>query len=550
LDNLCVSNCSIRDNIKSDQKRADFDSIVSFKKIAHIEGCVWNHADKDRGLILLDQEVAMNEEVKMMESMKAVKIDANGDTVLDNLVNAECELRMSMSVMEKKLMSKFRPFRRHQIQMPFLKIQAKVHKLTHEQILNKDVSALTFRPVNDSKFFVTKPLARALMNLLRDLNVQVVSRFPNLSNSFPTSGWDVARDLQSACSFSEADYSIHYSCDLSDAYTNCDLQDLLDSVRFCYRVVGGEDSAWKTVLIEKLASFVFKNSFVEAGGSIWVCGSMLPMGCVASGEALDTISLAGELVSLCGVLEADMDSAPAYLKNITEVITVDDYKKFRDDTKVHDSSNNIEEIFNNLRGVASGIFPLSIPITFEISIFYGSFLDCVFFKNVATDSFTTTVRLNLTAPSTWVDASSCSSTSYLTASFMSNTIRAYRISNEEKLFSQYVFFLQAEMRKANHPEETIGKIKDKVLNHVANNLCKETLRSVRVKEERKFCKPTVYSPSSGSDAILIKVIKAAYGASGQKDLVCLPARKLRVKSQNVVFTKKSHKKLMFRLAKK
>ena len=386
------------------------------------------------------------------------------------------------------------------------------------------------------------------MDLLRQLNRDVVEMFSRLSSLYPSSGWDVAEELQRSTAFTQKDFSIFYSCDLGDAYSNCCLSDLIAAVTFLYGLSDKSDNSWKLDLVIRLASFVFNNVFVEAGGSIWRCGSRLPMGCVASGEALDCICLAGEVVSLCGETGDVGTRVPSYLRNIGQ-ITVDSYCRFRDDTKIVDSSDSLEEIILNLRNVACGIFPPQVPVSFEVSAFLGSFLDCVFFKNVSSNSYSTCVRMNLTSSSKWPDASSCTTPSYLTSSFLTNVIRAYRITNEEKLFEKYISFLQMEMRSAKHSEDVIAKVTRKARVHIQKNISSETLRSIMVRNpDRKFCRPTMFSPISRSDSILIKVLAEAYKASGQEDVSCLPSRRVGRKLQNIVFTKKSHKIVMKKIA--
>ena len=187
------------------------------------------------------------------------------------------------------------------------------------------------------------------------------------------------------------------------------------------------------------------------------------------------------MASICGVDNQYVSMMPAYLRKIENTLTLTDYCRYRDDTKVMDNSNNVEEIIRNLQGVALGIFPPTIPISFEITIFYGSFLDVVFFRNVSSNLFSTTVRMNLSSPSKWADASSSSTPAYLVSPFLSNLIRAYRITNEEKLYLRYITFLQSEMRNAKYSKDVICKVTTSALNHIEKNICKRTLRSLRDK---------------------------------------------------------------------
>ena len=150
----------------------------------------------------------------------------------------------------------------------------------------------------------------------------ITSKFSKLNNLLPFDGWTISEHLQNTVSFCSTRYSIFYSCDLSDAYSNCSLDDILQAANMLYRITGGPDMEWKLDLVSKLATFILSNSFVEAGGFIWKCGLRLPMGCCASGEALDTICLGGEVANLCGVSTMMRSFLPAYLTNIDKLLTV------------------------------------------------------------------------------------------------------------------------------------------------------------------------------------------------------------------------------------
>ena len=437
-----------RDHIKMvDEIEQDFKSIDSMKNVSVIEGCLWNHIDKNRGLLLLEASDVLKAEREMMTKMEAVLVCKEPEEILEELREKERLLRCGFGKEQKKYMKDFKLMRKDKAKFPFMKIQAKIHKLSKEQIENKDVQALKFRPVNDSKFFVTKPAATALLGILRDVNVNVVKRFKNLSGIFPKSGWEVAQDLKMSSSFSSKPYSVFYSCDMSDAYTNCSLQDLISAVKFLFSVVDRDkDSVWKEDLAIKLATFVFTNGYIEAAGDVWLAGDMLPMGCVASGEALDSIGLAGEVSALVDMSDCGMEGEAVLQQN--NRLTVDTYCRYRDDIRIVDSKNDLQAIVRNMNVIASKLFPSNVKISFDLSVFYGSFLDTVFFRNVSTNSFTTCVRLNLSSSSSSVNASSCIPTGHKIAGFLSNGIRGYRLCSEPSLYCSYLWMLEEEMRSA------------------------------------------------------------------------------------------------------
>ena len=124
--------------------------------------------------------------------------------------------------------------------------------------------------------------------------------------------------------------------------------------------------------------------------------------------------------------------------------------------------------------------------------------------------------------------------------FLSNLIRAYRITNEEKLYLKYIMFLQSEMRNAKHSKDMISKVTTSALNHIEKNICKRTLHSLRDKSSKNlFCPSTVFSSTTNSDGVLINTLHEAYQTSGQRNLVFLPSRTVGRKMHNIVFVKSS-----------
>ena len=91
--------------------------------------------------------------------------------------------------------------------MAFPKLNPKIHKLNGLDIKAKNLDSLKFRPVCDSKFFPTKPCARALASLLVSLKERIFCLYPSMRGFYPLSGTDVARKLP-LCLFGFCTFSI------------------------------------------------------------------------------------------------------------------------------------------------------------------------------------------------------------------------------------------------------------------------------------------------------------------------------------------------------
>ena len=59
---------------------------------------------------------------------------------------------------------------RRQVSFPFLKSLHKVHKMSEEEVRNKDLSSIKFRPVVDAKHWLTKGYSTVVMQMMRELS--------------------------------------------------------------------------------------------------------------------------------------------------------------------------------------------------------------------------------------------------------------------------------------------------------------------------------------------------------------------------------------------
>jgi hypothetical protein len=395
---------------------------------------------------------------------------------------------------------------------------------------------------------VTKPAAKALMCILREFNLMIIKKFDKLSGIFPLNGWDVARNLKCSQSFSGKKFSVFYSCDLSDAYTNCSLQDLISAIEVLCSVMSGMIPDWKKDLAVRLAKFVFSCSYVETAGGIWLTGEVLPMGCVASGEALDTIGLAGEVSTLGNISLESRLTGPKYIYG-EESLDVDDYNRYRDDTRVVDNKDDMEAIIENMKVLATKVFPPHIKISFEVSVFCGTFLDTMFFRNVSTNSFTTCVRLNLSTPSSVDNASSCAPAIHLFSGFLSNGIRGYRICSEPELYNNWISMLEEELMHAGFGDVSIMDVKNK-LRQIIGKMDPATLKAVDdVKIEKLRPPATLFNLSNSRNYCLHSIMKKAYVASGEMKLVSVSGFKTGLQMKGIIYSGRIHQKTVSKLKK-
>ena len=405
-------------------------------------GTVFIPADKGMGVALVYVHTLLEAEVKILESMHAVISPFEDACSILQFVNTkEAEFRASLSPPQIDFMKPYKPFPINQQEVPFLKLSAKVQKLTPEQIRNKDAHLLSFRPICDSTTYTLNPASLALFKLLCSFKHGLFNRFPSLKLILPLSGQHYVQELEELQCFPSGSlpYHIFFSADLKDAYTNCTLEHLKSCFLFLASVI--DEPLWRQDLVVKLADLVLSNNFVEAGCRFYLTGSMLPIGSSCSGEALDIIALAGELVYIVNppLSDASIALMPDYIKPYSapssDILKHHTYSRYRDDTMVIASGRDPVSILESIVHISGRIFPTSIPICLEISTFFSSFLDVCFFPNFSARRLSSFLRLNFDKPSTIRHSSSNTPQRLLIAPCLTNTIRALRTCSDQFVFA-------------------------------------------------------------------------------------------------------------------
>ena len=416
----------------------------SYQKCLPSPGHEWNIpedsiltcADKHFGIVLLPIQRLMKAEVDMMTSMNATITSHTPQSLLDKVNKEDHDIRTDKCPHLRFLLSKFPPIKPELQEIPFLKLNPKIHKLTQEQITRKDTSTLKFRPVCDSKFYPTKPASQAMAYILVKLKTNIIKKFPSMAHFYPSSGYDVKHELRSTqFPNNNAKFYLLASCDLSDAYTNCSLPDIIKAFSFLSSIVYDNDIDLS--IVKKLGHFALSNNFIESRTKIFHYDPILPMGNCLSGDALDIIAMAGELPVLINPPLSMLSRSllPPYTSHNMNVIKAFSYNRYRDDTRIILTGDSPADIISTMAIIGSHVFPSHIPTSFEFSCFHGSFLDCCFYINFSGRGFSTYPRLNYSRPSITVNSLTCSLPNQLICSHASNLIRFKRLCSEESIFS-------------------------------------------------------------------------------------------------------------------
>ena len=130
----------------------------------------------------------------------------------------------------------------NEVSTPFLHMKAKVHKLSPEEIQNKDASGLRFRPIVDQSWWILKEWACLLREILEVLNKQFANKFSFLENVITKNIPDAADTIRNIKFKEQTSFKLIYSADLSDTYSNTFLLDLEEAVEAMGNIL--DLSAW------------------------------------------------------------------------------------------------------------------------------------------------------------------------------------------------------------------------------------------------------------------------------------------------------------------
>ena len=510
------------------------------------DDCIFSHADKNFGLVLLPLDALIQGEQKMMDSMQAQPTTLSRQDLLSKINQEDHDLRTQNCPHLSKLLSSFPPIPNEIQEIPFLKLNPKIHKLTQEQIHNKQLDVLKFRPVCDSKYYPTKPCSQAMASLLVKLKIQIIQKFPQMESFYPLSGFQVQqylRSLRFPCNNKR--FFIIASCDLSDAYSNCSLDDIVKAFEFLSSIV--YDNNIDLSLIKKLGSFALSNNFIESRCKIYHYNPILPMGNCLSGDALDIIAMAGELPTIiCPPLSLkSMLLLPPQVIPQKCGVNPDSYMRYRDDTNIIITGDSPQEIISKLETIGSNVFPSHIPTSFEFACLHISFLDCCFYANPSGLCFSTYPRLNFSRPSITDNPVTCVHPSRIISTHASTFFRYKRLCSDEatsiKILALYKKELRVHGYNPRHIQKAIKNFKkyhDKLLVNTQHKIevgFHQQMKdenpnyqyvlpplppSITLKRNQKhFLPPIVYQGPSSQTVEKVKII---FDHINKKDCTTLP----------------------------
>ena len=459
-----------------DDPDTSYTSHEELTKSAIPVGTILCTADKNYGMVLINIKDLLQGEKEILHSFGAKQVTGITAQKLKEKVDQEYrELRSGASACLTRVLAPFPQIPILMQQLPFLKLNPKIHKLTEKQLADKNTEVLQYRPICDSQFAATKPCAQAAASLLVKLKRKVIFTYPKMGKLYPLSGYEVSLKTRSTPWPTDAPYSLITSCDLSNAYSNIWLDDVIKSSRFLSAIVGNNPEEQE--IIEILTEFVLRNNYIECSNGIFTYDPVLPMGSCISGDALDIVAMAGELLSLINPPLTDhmLSLVPPYLTKHCSLTNVNSYDRYRDDTLLLLTGDKPEQIISAMRRLATSVFPPRIPISFEYGTFMLSFLNCCFYTHYPGRSFLTYPRLNFGRPSTMVHKSSNTLEEHLTSNYVSSIITAFRICSDTTMVKPIQKMFEQELQLAGHSKSDIDGLRRRVGKILARIEKKDTL---------------------------------------------------------------------------
>ena len=514
-----------------------------------IKDHVWNEADKNLGFILLPCKKMIEAEQEMKQKLGAEMENKNSSEIIKAVEKEILNFESKLDSNKIQVLENFMHTRRvpsEEVKIPFLKLNGKVQKLSQEEISNKNCTKLSFRPVQDSVSWCLNNYSFILMLFLRELNKEIHEKYPELEEITVLNGGEFSNKMKEVIKGENCEYTALISADMDNAYTNISLEDLESAVKnLCDEL---ECESWKADLIIQLSKLVLQNNYVEASIGIMKIGPNLPMGNCASGEALDTVSIAYELKKK--VAKHSRTSPKANIPSKVQAKITEDgnselseklgsvkmLKRYRDDIYGIAASQSIGQIVQDIFEIGT-MYPEHIKLTVELGHFYQSFLDVAHYRNLQNGKMTTFVRRNFKVPPLFVPKLSSVPENYKWSALKCELLRHRRICSEVKLVDLNDACLVEEYEKLGYNKHEILKVKKKTMEGYTEryNDNFELKAQRNVPETVLYGSKTVYEGFHNTHVILRELIKA-----GNPEILKLPIIVPGIKLKSYLFTKRRY----------
>ena len=505
--NCDMSNCDLKDD--------------DIKTASDIPGVVFVLADKNYGLTLLPIETVVEAETKMLQELKAQKVNSSSSEITQVVETRIRKFEKSLSLTERQYVDSLdinRFIRPSEIKLPFLKLNSKIHKMSSDDLKERKASKLKFRPVQDSSSWIMKPYAVLLMTLLRDLMNNIKGKFRSIQKIDSETGAKVSQEMRQAEIF-KGQTKFFISSDMSSAYSNIFKNDVFKAIFSATKLIKVND--WRRDLIFKLTELVLGNNFIESSVGVYQLGDCLPMGSSSSQDCLNIVGMVHELEMFEGVSAREsvninvdenyevkilmidqMTEINKFTKNEQDHLKM--FKRYIDDTHGVCSGDDIKALKNIILKIMKA-YPEHLVMNVTLSLMYFGHLDCVGYSRFSKKPINTLVRRNYTAPINVVPSQSNCPASNKHSIILSEMLRYRRLCSDSEFVTLNENQLFTEMIKSGYKESELRKMFEKGRDYIRNNYCENTFEKVSEGQDdydENFCGKITFDRLSGSHKIV------------------------------------------------
>ena len=418
---------------------------------------IWQECDKEMGFALLPIEAVISAEKKTIKEFEGTQFPHSSDELLSKIKKEFHNLRETFDGNASHFVTNFtpniEPTSYDLIEVPFLNLRPKVHKLSVSDIDNKNLQKLSFRPVVDQSKWVFKNISLYLTEMLTSLKSKVIEQFGSpISDIFVKSGHEVRQTYERLDNIPQDSLISMISADLSNAYSEIMLDDLELAIEFLGSVTGLSD--WKIELIISFSRLILQNNYIECSIGLFKLRECLPMGMSGSPICLDIVGLSSEVqrISIHNSLSPNLPSHLYTLLSENELTlrgTVQTYMRYQDDTKAIAYSKEKTDLKFIILNIGT-MFPRHIPINIDCFHIFGSFLDVTVLRSLTKNNFMTMVKKKFTSPPKVLNPNSMTPPKIKHSSLYSELLRIRRICSTEEVINLYDNLLRREYKSRGY----------------------------------------------------------------------------------------------------
>ena len=482
---------------------------------------IWNEADKNRGISLFTVDQMKTAEKNCIKELGGTQY-LGSKTDLEAAINNDIDIFVKdLDGQQKWLIHNMFGDLHVQLEetvVPFLNLKSKVHKLTSQEIQNKDFSRLTFRPIVDQSLWVLNKISKSFMALIVSVNEQLIDteKLNIFESMLPKNGAEVANHFREFKFTNNTSIKSIISADLSNAYTNISLQDLETAIEKAGNIL--DMDSWKVELLISMSRVIIKNNYVQTSTGIYHLQDCLAMGNSSSGACLNLVGLTSEFHKI----------SPPPSPHNKGPLQPSIYFRFLDDTKAimecNDPSNMSASIIN-----IGTMFPASIPINIDMFNVIGSFLDIITIRKLSTGTFETILKKNLSSPPAYIPFISAVPNHYKMSALKTEMIRIRRICSKNIFIWHMDKLLLRELAALGHKNGSheMSTFKETINKDYDENFVKKKEDKEDDKTNRVYGATTKMETLGGTHIKVLNILSESLGNSEASLPMIVPTTKLK-----------------------